>query len=41
MAQRYKNVENFTLKQLLFFKICALEICEKFVYKHSETKKYV
>ena len=31
-------VEDFTLKQLLLFEICASEICEKFVYKHSETE---
>ena len=30
-------VEDFTLKDLLRFEICAHEICEKFVYKHSET----
>ena len=29
------------LKHLLFFKICAREICENFVYKHSETIEYV
>ena len=26
---------------LLHFDICAREICEKFVYKHSETIEYV
>ena len=26
---------------LLLFEACALEICEKFVYKHSETIEYV
>ena len=26
---------------LLLFEIYAREICEKFVYKHSETKEYV
>ena len=31
-----KYVEDFTLKHLLFFEICAREVCEKFVYKHSE-----
>ena len=31
------HVENFTLKHLLRFEICTCEICEKFVYKHSET----
>ena len=32
-----KYVEDFTLKHLSLFEICAREICEKFVYKHSET----
>ena len=36
-----KYVEDFTLKHLLLFEICAGEICEKFVYKHSETIEYV
>ena len=36
-----KYVEDFTFKHLLLFEICAREICEKFVYKHSETIKYV
>ena len=31
---RKQYVENFTLKHLLRFEICACEICEKFVYKH-------
>ena len=30
----------FTLKHLLLFEIRAHEICEKFVYKHSDTIKY-
>ena len=34
-------VGDFTLKHLLLLEICACEICEKFVYKHSETTKYV
>ena len=34
-------VEDFTLKQLLHFEICARQICETFVYKHSETIEYV
>ena len=34
-------VEDFTIKQLLLFEICACEKCEKFVYKHSETIEYV
>ena len=29
--------ENFTLNHFLGFEICAREICEKFVLKHSET----
>ena len=33
--------EDFTLKHFLLFEICAREICEKFVYKHSETTEYV
>ena len=32
---------DFTLKHLLLSEICARDMCEKFVYKHSETKKYV
>ena len=34
-------VESFTLKHPLLSEICALKICEKFVYKHSETIEYV
>ena len=34
-------VLNFTLKHLLLSEICTREICEKFVYKHSETIEYV
>ena len=34
-------VEYFILKYLLLFEICAREIYEKFVYKHSETIEYV
>ena len=33
--------EDFTLKHLLLFEKRAREICEKFVYKHSETIGYV
>ena len=36
-----KYVEDFTLKHLLIFKICARDVCEKFIYKHSEATKYV
>ena len=31
------NNEEFTLKHLLLLKICAREICEKFIHKHLET----
>ena len=34
-------VKDFTLKHLLLFEICAHEVCEKFVYKHSEALEYV
>ena len=34
-------VKDLTLKQLLRFEICAREIDEMFVYKHSETIEYV
>ena len=33
--------EDFTLKDLLLFEICAGEIREMFVYKHSEKIEYV
>ena len=33
--------EDFTLKHVLLFEICARELCEKFVYKRSETIEYV
>ena len=33
--------EDFTLKHLLRFEIWTRELCEKFVYKHLETTKYV
>ena len=36
----WKYVEDFTLKQLLLFEICAREIYGKFIYKNSE-KLYV
>ena len=36
----WKYVKYFKLKQLLPFEIYACEICEKFVYKHSETIDY-
>ena len=34
-------VDDFTLKHLSLFEICAREIREKFVYNHSETIEYV
>ena len=34
-------VEDFRLKHLLLFDVCAHEICENFVYKHLETIEYV
>ena len=38
----YENnyVEDFTLRHLLLFELCAREISEQFVYKLSETKEY-
>ena len=33
--------KGFTLKHLLLSEICTREICEKFIYKHSETIGYV
>ena len=35
-----KYAENFILKHLLLFEICARQIYERFVYKDSETKEY-
>ena len=39
----YENnyVEDFTLKHLFLSEICGLEMCRKFVYKHSEAIKYI
>ena len=34
-------VEDFTLKHLLLSEVCAHDMYEKFVYKHSETIEYV
>ena len=34
-------VEDFTLKHLLLSELCTREICEKFVYKHSERIEHV
>ena len=28
------------LRYILLFEICTSEVCEKFVYKHSETTEY-
>ena len=39
VGKRY--VEDFSLKHLLLFEIYTREICERFVYKHSETIEYV
>ena len=36
-----KYARDFTLQHLLLLEICASEICEMFVYKHSETMAYV
>ena len=36
----WKYVVDFILKRLLRFEICAREIWEKFVYKHSESIEY-
>ena len=40
----YKNnmskIKDLMLKHFLLSEICALEICEQFVYKHSETTEY-
>ena len=33
--------QDLRLKHILRFEICAREICEKFVYKHSEAIEYV
>ena len=35
-----KHIGDFTFEHLLLFEICAREIFEKFVYKHSETIEY-
>ena len=41
-SSSYKNNKlNIShLKYLLLFEICAREICEKFIYKHSEIIEY-
>ena len=38
---KVKYVGNFALKHLVLFEIWAPELCERFVYKHSETIEYV
>ena len=35
------HAQDFTLKDVLLFEICGRQICEKFVYKNSETIEYV
>ena len=37
----WKYVDDFTLKHLLLFEICAREVYEKFVDKRSETIEYI
>ena len=34
-------IQTPTLKHLLLFEICAGAICQKLLYKHSETNEYV
>ena len=34
-------VKDYTLKHLLLSEIYACEVCDNFVYKHSETIEYV
>ena len=34
-------VEIFTLKHFLLLEICARELCEKLIYKHSEKIEYI
>ena len=36
----FSYAEDFTLRHLLLFEICAGKTGETFVYKHSETIKY-
>ena len=35
------NIEDDTFKHFLLFEICTCEMCEQFVWKHSETIEYV
>ena len=37
----WKYVEDLTLEHFLLSEICARGVCEKFVYKNSETIEYV
>ena len=37
----FEKFEEMPLKQLLHLEISAREMCEKFVYKHSEKIEYV
>ena len=41
LAMRNISTNLLTLKHLLRSEICAREICEKFIYKHSKTIEYV
>ena len=36
-----KYAEDFTLQHLSLLEICASEICEMFIHKHSEIMAYV
>ena len=36
-----EDSKDFTLKQPIFFEIYTHEICEKFLYKYSETIEYL
>ena len=38
VLHEHKYAEDFTLQHLLHFEICACEICQMLVYKHSETE---
>ena len=39
-SYEHKHADDFTLSNFLLFEICAVEICEMFVYKQSETIEY-
>ena len=40
-SRECKYAKDFTLQHLSLLEICASEICEMFIYKHSETMAYV